>query len=154
TDGSRWDSRTVALPLALNDASYPVTITSADNQTCLTVVSLWTSTPVVDTDKDGLVQFWETNGMHLNPGDSTTPATFGGCTDPLNLNDTAHCVNLPAMGADPTKQDIFVEIDWFKKAGANAHEHKPKPDALAKIITAFNTVPPVPFSSTKPEIHV
>jgi hypothetical protein len=154
TDGSRWDSRTVALPLALNDASYPVTITSADNQTCLTVVSLWTSTPVVDTDNDGLVNFWETNGMHLNPGDSATPATFGGCAD--YPADTAHCVDLRptamgGMGADPNKKDIFVEIDWLKKVGANAHEHKPKPDALAKIITAFNTVP---ASSTKPEIHV
>jgi hypothetical protein len=153
TAGERWDNRTVALPLAANAASYSATIASASNQTCLTIVSLWTSTPVVDTDNDGLVQIWETNGMHLNPGSATQPATFGGCAD--YPSDTAHCVDLRptvplgGMGADPTKQDIFVEIDWLKKVGTNAHEHRPKPDALAKVISAFaSTV------LAKAEIHV
>ena len=152
---SRWDNRTVALPLTADVGSYSASITSATNQTCLTIVSLWTSTPVVDTDNDGLLNTWELNGMHLNPGDSTTPATFGGCADAGNLNDTAHCVDLRptvgGMGADPNIKDIFVEIDWLKKVGSNPHEHKPKHDALAKIIAAFNAIPP---SSTKPEIHV
>ncbi|TCO46329.1 hypothetical protein EV646_107354 [Kribbella antiqua] len=45
-----------------------------------------------DTDGDSLPDTWETSGYDAN-GDGTID------------------VNLPAMGANPTKKDLFVELD-------------------------------------------
>lgn len=47
-----------------------------------------------DTDGDSLPDTWETNGYDAN-GDGTID------------------VNLPAMGASPTKKDLFVEMDYM-----------------------------------------
>jgi hypothetical protein len=47
-----------------------------------------------DTDGDGLIDQWETEG--INTDDDPEPE-----------------VDLPAMGADPEFKDIFVEMDWM-----------------------------------------
>lgn len=47
-----------------------------------------------DSDGDGLADEWEIFGADVN-GDGTID------------------VDLPAMGADPAKKDIFVEVDWM-----------------------------------------
>lgn len=51
-------------------------------------------TPSTDTDGDGLLDSWETEGLDYN-GDGTID------------------LYLPAMGADPNVPDIFVEVDWM-----------------------------------------
>jgi MBG domain (YGX type)/Galactose oxidase, central domain len=131
TAGTRWDNSTFNFNLDPHAASYSTQVTSSDNQLCLTWLAIVTSTPVTDSDGDGLLDSWETSGLHLNPGDLTHPATFGGCPEyPMA------CVNLPAMQANPAKKDIFVEIDWLKVTGG--HEHKPKLDALNAIGATFN----------------
>ena len=70
-----------------------------------------------DVDGDGLWNDWEINGYTAEDG------SF---------------VDLPAMGADPGHKDIFVEIDPMIAAD---HSHQPKPDAMAKIVEAFNNAP-------------
>ena len=112
TAGTRSDNSTFNFNLAPHAASYSTLVTSSDNQFCLTWLAIVTSTLVTDTDNDGLLDSWETNGLHLNPGDLTHPATFGGCTE----YPTA-CVDLKTMGALPSQKDIFVEIDWLKVTG-------------------------------------
>ena len=134
--GVRWDNPNFNISLAANAASFSTAVTSSDNQTCLTWSAIVASTVVTDTDQDGLLDVWETSGLHLNPGSATTPATFGTCAQ--FPNDTAYpCVNLPAMGANPNKKDIFVEIDWERVLGD--HVHVPKLDALNAIGATFAT---------------
>ena len=129
TAGVRWDNPTFNINLASNAASYTTQVSSSDNQTCLTWGAIVTSTAVTDTDADGLLDAWETNGFHLN--DQVSPATFGGCAD----YPAEPCVNLPAMGASPSRKDIFVEIDWLH--GSDGHSHAPKLDALNAIGATF-----------------
>ncbi len=50
--------------------------------------------PDTDTDGDGLLDEWEINGFDYD-GDGTID------------------VDLPLMGADPNKPDIYVEVDWM-----------------------------------------
>jgi hypothetical protein len=51
----------------------------------------------VDSDGDGLLDEWETNGVTIDPdGTGPIPPQF---------------IDLPAMGADKNKPDIFLQID-------------------------------------------
>lgn len=95
-----------------------------------------------DTDGDALLDGWEKCGYDAN-GD--------GVID----------VNLPAMGADPYKKDIFVEVDYMVDYGAcqsgqcNAHTHRPKDEAIAQVIQAFaNASVSNPNGSTGIVLHV
>src|SRR5437867_4978788 len=126
--GLRWDNPTFPFNLNANESSYNVQVTTG-GQTCINTAGISTSMRVVDTDNDAILDVWETKGLHLN--DKIAPATFGGCSD--YPSDPVNCVDLPAMGANPSKPDIFVEMDWLK----NVHEHKPKYEALSAIGDAF-----------------
>src|SRR5262249_37128881 len=131
---ARWDSPTLPITLPQDASSYSAVVNSGSNQVCLTFAALVTSTIVTDTDYDGLLNVWETNGIHLNPGDANNPATFGGCLD--NLKEP--CVNLPAMGANANVPDIFVEIDWMHGVSGGDHMHIPKEGALSAIAATFS----------------
>jgi hypothetical protein len=69
-----------------------------------------------DSDGDGLLDEWETAGLHNN---------IGGVD---------HFVDLPAMGADSQVPDVFVEIDYMVAAD---HSHRPDPPAIATVIDSF-----------------
>src|SRR5262249_36213422 len=131
--GLRWDNPTVTISLHPDDASYTTQVTPGPgaNQVCLTFSAIVTSTNVRDSDYDGLLDVWESKGLHLNPGGPGQPATFGGCSD----YPSEPCVDLHSMGANPLKQDIFIEIDWMH--GTNGHLHIPKIDALNAIGATF-----------------
>lgn len=131
TAGTKWDNRTFPIALAKDSASYAAQVTANSNQVCLTFTSIWTSANVTDTDRDGLLDKWETNGLHLNPGTASQPATFGGCAD----FPSEPCVNLPAMGATSGTPDIFLEIDW--QHGTDGHLHIPKYPALSAVGQTF-----------------
>jgi hypothetical protein len=139
--GGRWDNPTFGISLAPNAASYSTQVTSGNNQVCLNFAAVVTSTPVVDTDSDGLLDVWETNGIHLNPGAPGTPATFGGCSDFQG----EPCVDLPAMGANPKYKDIFLQMDWMHgngdgtggKDGHGFHLHMPSPNALNAVCATY-----------------
>jgi hypothetical protein len=68
-----------------------------------------------DFDGDGLLDCWETDGIDFN-------------------NDGQIDFDLPAMGADPERKDVFVEIDWMA-------QHKPNPEALDIVKERFENAP-------------
>jgi hypothetical protein len=75
-----------------------------------------------DSDGDGLLDDWETNGIDFDKD---------GTVD----------LDLPAFGADPLHKDIFVEIDYMVLGGVGGHTHKPKAAALQTVIDAFDNAP-------------
>ncbi|MFF0339297.1 hypothetical protein [Kribbella sp. NPDC004875] len=82
-----------------------------------------------DTDGDSLPDAWETNGYDAN-GD--------GVVD----------VDLPAMGANPKKKDLFVEMDYMSGRLATTA-------ALDRIVQVFATAPVSnPDGSTGVTIHL
>ncbi|WP_427887450.1 zinc-dependent metalloprotease family protein [Kribbella sp. GL6] len=82
-----------------------------------------------DTDGDSLPDAWETNGYDAN-GD--------GVVD----------VDLPAMGANPNKKDLFVEMDYMSGRLASTA-------ALDRIVQVFATAPVSnPDGSTGITIHL
>ncbi len=127
--GSRWDNPSFSIKLDPNDSSVDVAV-AGDNTGCLTWGAMIVSTDVVDSDRDGLLDVWETSGLHFNPGNATSPATFGGCSN----YPSEPCVDLPNMGAVNGQKDLFVEIDWLEDSN---HTHKPKLDALLQVAAAF-----------------
>lgn len=99
----------------------------------------------VDTDGDGLPDDWESNGVTVT------------------VNGASTFVNLPAMGADPGRKDIFVQTDFMVDPGyclpflgcAFGHSHKPKPEAVAAVIQSFANSPVSnPDGSTGITLHV
>jgi hypothetical protein len=101
---------------------------------------------LVDTDGDGLLDIWETEGLTVS------------------VNGVDVFLDLPAMGADPMRKDIFVEIDYMVKPGYCipftkvcflGHSHQPKPEAIAKIVEAFANAPVLnPDGSMGINLHV
>lgn len=75
-----------------------------------------------DCDGDALSNEWEVHGIDENKD--------GDILDMLDLD-------LPAMGADPLHKDIFVEVDYM----GGTHHHKPYPDSLRRVISAFDNAP-------------
>jgi len=109
---------------------------------CLSWGAIIFSTPVLDTDRDGLLDVWESNSGLTNPDGQVLP-------------------DLPAMGANPNIQDIFVEIGSMTTTGydtplgqVTAHNHMPSDAVLNNIIMTFHNaaprsgVPCVNFSGT------
>ena len=81
------------------------------------------------------------------PGSASTPAISATFADEVFvITPRSPCVNLPAMGADPFKKDIFVQIDWMRGLAWNNgysiggdHTHIPKLAALNAIGATFNS---------------
>jgi len=65
-----------------------------------------------DADGDGLADDWEANGV-----------TFNG-----------QFIDLPAMGADPNKPDLFIQLDWMADA---THDQRLSSTAIGKVVKAF-----------------
>ena len=88
--------------------------------------------PLLDSDDDGLPDAWEIYGLDAN-GD--------GCID----------LDLPALGANPYRKDIFVEVDAMdcNVPGSDCagdplsptHDHMPSLEDLTPIIEAFDKAP-------------
>jgi hypothetical protein len=97
-----------------------------------------------DADGDGLPDRWEEEGVDVN-GDGTVD------------------LDLPAMGADRLRKDIFVEVDYMIDQGIClpgigcqfGHSHQPKPDAMARVVEAFSNAPVEnPDGSSGISLHV
>jgi hypothetical protein len=123
--GKAWDNPTFDVSAMLpGDAATATTgsdstlLPKGGIRKCITWSAVIMSTTVQDTDGDGLLDTWETNGFTDMDG------SF---------------VDLKGMGADPNKKDIFIEIDWMNAgAGEPAAGHKPKQAALDMICATFS----------------
>jgi hypothetical protein len=87
-----------------------------------------------DSDGDGLPDAWERHGV--------TVQTDAG----------PRFIDLPAMGADPTRPDIFLQVDWMADA---EHDQRPSPEAIELLVDAFARAPYLsPTGSTGIALHV
>ena len=90
----------------------------------------------VDSDNDGLLDDWETNGIDVD-GDGTVD---------LWLQD---------MGADPQRKDIFVEVDYMADNSVGGKNLKPNQTAIDMVVAAFAAAPVAnPDGSTGITLHV
>lgn len=138
--GTQWDNPSFNINLATNASSFSTTATASSSKACVTFAAIVASTNVQDSDNDGLLDIWETQGLHRNT--AVFPATFGTCAQ----YPSEPCVNLPQMGANPNKKDIFVQIDWMNGTGGGGgidgngtHDHKPLLAALNTVAGVFAT---------------
>jgi uncharacterized repeat protein (TIGR01451 family) len=100
------------------DAQSSSAGTQTDSAKIYFVIS--TTAPLCrDSDGDGLLDAWEINGYDHN-GD--------GVID----------VDLPAMGANPYRKDLFLELDYMVGPG---HDHMPNQNAVAAVVRAFANAP-------------
>ncbi|MFC9325040.1 OmpL47-type beta-barrel domain-containing protein [Kitasatospora sp. NPDC057015] len=74
------------------------------------------------TTCDGIPDDWKRNGVTITPGDGS-PAKF---------------IDLPKMGADVNKPDIFVQLDWMADT---THSHALDPAAIRRVVDAFANSP-------------
>ena len=83
-----------------------------------------------DSDKDGLCDDWETNGLSMD------------------VNGVPVYLDLPGMGADPNHKDVFVQLDTLPGGAIS-------PAALNEVITAFANAPVGnPDGTTGINLHV
>ena len=78
-----------------------------------------------DSDQDGLYDSWEQCGVDSD-GDQIVD------------------IDLPALGADPFRKDLFVEIDWFiddDAGGTSDHSHEPWLPSLINAWSEFAIAP-------------
>jgi hypothetical protein len=88
-----------------------------------TVTASPASAPDGDSDIDGLPDSWEVCGIDDN-GDGKVD------------------VDLPALGADPGRKDVFVEIDWMEdRTSAAPHTHAPWLPAMINAWNEMNVAP-------------
>ena len=139
--GLHWDNPSFNINLPTNASSFSAMATAGNSQTCVTWAAVVASTNVQDSDNDGLLDVWETKGLHRNT--AVSPATFGGCSD----YPSEPCVNLPGMGANPNKRDVFIQMDWMHGTGdgtggidgSGTHDHIPQLAALSSMASVFST---------------
>jgi len=140
---SGWDTVSFDIPLSANAASATLTIDHGNSSTfdCVTGGVAIVSTGVRDTDRDGLLDVWETSGE---------PRTDPNTNQPLP--------DLKAMGANPLRKDLFVELNALQTETApepitygtggdaipdlpGGHNHMPSKDVLKRIANVFEKAP-------------
>ena len=153
-----WDGPTFPLSISGAQGEFAMKVDHGSNSPydCLSWVAIVTSAIVEDTDKDGLLNQWETDGRYqkvtYDAAGNVTNALFGKVYAGRFAFDPANCVDFPKMGALPFRKDIFVEFGYMQalegttygftspKGGA-AHDHRPDPEALEKVGKAFDNAP-------------
>ncbi|MEV6110508.1 hypothetical protein AB0M28_38280 [Streptomyces sp. NPDC051940] len=90
-----------------------------------------------DKDGDFMLDGWERNGFNPD-GDATVD------------------VDLPAMGANVNRKDLFLELDCLRDTTAgNVHTHCPIPNAVRDVVQAFaNATPANTDGSLGIQLHV
>ena len=91
-----------------------------------------------DSDGDGLPDLWEIRGVTINPGNGLPP----------------QFIDLPKMGANPNKPDIFIQADWMENSTLGI-TRRPSPEGLKIVYDAFASSPyKSPTGSIGIEVHI
>ena len=86
-----WDAPTFPLAISAADGEYAIKVDHSSNSPydCLSWVAIVSSATVEDTDKDGLLNQWETDGRYqkitYDAAGDVTDALFGMCTGNICL---------------------------------------------------------------------
>lgn len=132
-----WDTHTYNVTSRVPLGAKRVTVANVAYSTskvvdCMNWIGVVFSVTAKDEDRDGLVDSWEQNGYD-HDGNGTVD------------------VNLPAMGANRRKKDVFVEIDYM----VGAHTHKPIQAGINLIVNSFAAAPVAnPNGTTGIKLHV
>jgi hypothetical protein len=86
-------------------------------------MELGTDPRAADTDGDGLRDDWEVFGVHTENGDEDLPSY----SDPWTAG--------PA--ADPTRKDLFVELDWMGGPDGDPNHFRVTDEALQRLTNAM-----------------
>ena len=86
--------------------------------------------------RDGIPDDWKMNGVSLDPGDGSGP----------------QFIDLPAMGADVNRPDVFIQLDWMADT---THSHALSAAAIKMVVDAFAASPyRSPTGSVGINLHV
>lgn len=120
----------------------------ADGSNVTDSLDLAVETCAADNDNDGLYDTWETDGYDAD-GDGTID------------------VDLPAMGADPNRKDLFLQVNWMQPdgvvpcflavfcPGTADGAHPPDPQALQNLVDIFGAAPvDNPDGTTGITVHI
>ncbi len=111
------------------DDGTPRTARRGDHRVCF-----WANTTAgemivrgsrLDTDRDGLLDHWEINGIDVDQDDVVD-------------------LDLAAMGANPYARDLFLELDWLAPQG-NIN-YSPPAAALDELVALFANAPGGPIT--------
>lgn len=93
-----------------------------------------------DTDGDGLIQARETaQGTTEGEIDTDGDGLNDQAESIWNSNrDTIFCGSQCAY-PNPTKKDLYVEVDWMKEPGANGRSFQPSSSQISSVRNAYNT---------------
>ncbi|MBP0451558.1 hypothetical protein J5Y04_18695 [Kitasatospora sp. RG8] len=88
---------------------------------------------------DGIPDGWKLHGVDIDPGDGS----------PIKHLD------LPGMGADVNRPDIFVHLDWMADGTpGNVHSHQLSSQAIRKVVDAFANAPYQRRGASRPGINL
>ena len=115
---------TTGAPRLVNPGDHYVALTALVDNFSQSVVLRASQ---LDTDGDGLYDHWETEGIDID-------------------QDGTIDLNLPAMGAQVGRKDLFLEVDWLDDDlpavnPAAFRSFEPDPDALDFLVDVFATAP-------------
>ncbi len=100
-----------------------------------------------DTDGDRLLDECETNtGVLVATWDAGSdpydPDSDGdGINDGDEVVGTLGGLDLPALGANPNRKTLLVEVDWIDDDLGSPHSHRPSDAAVQMLIDAFAAAP-------------
>ena len=117
---------------------------------CSSDCQLESCSQILDTDGDGLPDCVETNtGILVSSSDTGTDldnpdSDNDGISDGDEVAGTASGLNLPSLGANPNRKDIFLEIDWTSDdatSNCGGSELRPTSEAIEAMVRAFAEAP-------------
>jgi len=133
---------------AVAGTTYQIAVDGFNNGSGAAFGSIVLTVGGIDTDGDRLPDDVETNtGVFVGPSNTGTdpndPDTDDdGIRDGDEVLGTTAGLDLPAMGSNPLRRDIFLEYDWFNDSlDCGTHSHRPTQAMVERVTTAFANAP-------------